>query len=163
MLNGLWWGLGGGRDGNVMVSNTSGNQVMADVYLDFQGQRHSSPPLAFAPYETKVLSIPQLLANLNTDPAAASEGGITIIQRGANPSLIANGRIVDPATGFSTTIDFPLPQLEHANALHASGLPVGTPGKDSPYAGMGTFVPHVIVRNLLGSPQSVTVTLEYPQ
>ncbi|MGH9453914.1 MAG: Ig-like domain-containing protein, partial [Terriglobia bacterium] len=51
----------------------------------------------------------------------------------------------------------------HANALHASGLPVGTPGKDSPYAGMGTFVPHVIVRNLLGSPQSVTIMLGYPQ
>src|SRR5208337_110743 len=42
-------------------------------------------------------------------------------------------------------------------------LPNGTPSNDSPFAGAGTFVPHVVVRNLLASPQTVTVTLEYPQ
>ena len=90
-------------------------------------------------------------------------GGITIIQRGPHPALIANGRIVDPATGFSTTIDFPLTENEIASSLHADGLPVGEPSTDSPFAGAGSFVPHVVVRNLLSTPQSVTVTLEYPQ
>jgi hypothetical protein len=110
-----------------------------------------------------VLSINQLLLSLGVDPAQAPEGGMTIIQAGAHPALIANGKITDPATGFSSTIDFPLPELERASALHASGLPVGVPSKDSPFAGTGDFTPHVIVRNLLGTPQNVTVTVEYPQ
>ncbi len=59
-------------------------------------------------------------------------------------------------------LDFPDPGVQHASALHASGVPIGKPTKDSPYAGTGTFTPHVIVRNLLGAPQRVTVTIEYP-
>ncbi|HEX5483710.1 MAG TPA: hypothetical protein VFZ08_13890, partial [Terriglobia bacterium] len=40
---------------------------------------------------------------------------------------------------------------------------MGAPSKDSPFAGAGDFVPHVVVRNLLGTAQSVTITIEYPQ
>jgi hypothetical protein len=42
-------------------------------------------------------------------------------------------------------------------------LPIGAPTADSPFAGAGTFVPHVALRNLSGSPQNVIVTIEYPQ
>jgi len=49
-----------------------------------------------------------------------------------------------------------------ATLLHANGLPFGVPSTDSPYAGTGTYTPHVIARNLTGSPQSITPTLEYP-
>jgi len=79
-LNGVWWGLGG-REGRVMVSNTSVSSQTAQVYLDFQGQRHPLPtPLKFLPFETKALEISQLLASLGVTPAQAPEGGITIIQ-----------------------------------------------------------------------------------
>ncbi len=162
VLNGLWWNLGGGRDARIMVSNTGGDSVIADVFLDFQGSRHASSPLMFMGHETKVLSITKLLGDLKASPAEAPEGGITIIPRGLKPTLIANGKILDPATGFSTSLNFPLPQLQISNALHASGVPVGTPTKDSPFARMGTFIPHVIVRNLLGSQQNVSITVEFP-
>jgi len=161
-LNAVWWGLGGGREARIMVSNTSGDRVTADVYLDFQGQRHESAPLTFAPHETKILSVTHLLGELKVSPAQAPEGGISIIGRGARPALIAQGKITDPNRGFSTTLNFPDPKLQRASALHASGVPIGKPTEDSPYAGTGVFVPHVIVRNLLGSPQSVVVTIEYP-
>lgn len=164
-LDGLWWGLGG-REGRVMVSNTSASAQSAQVYLDFQGQRHPLPALlTFTPYETKTLDIAQLLAGMGVSPAQAPEGGITIVQTGPQPALIANGRITDAATGFSSTIDFPWTAMQRSkvSALHAAGLPIGTPTADSPFAGAGTFVPHVVVRNLVGSPQTVTITVEYPQ
>jgi hypothetical protein len=41
-------------------------------------------------------------------------------------------------------------------------VPIGTPSKDSPFSGTGTFVPHVIVRNLTAAAQAVTITIEYP-
>jgi hypothetical protein len=104
-----------------------------------------------------------MLARLGVDPAQAPSGGITIIGQGANPALIASGKITDPATGFSSTIDFPDQQLERASALHASGLPVGASSKYSPHAGDGMFIPEVVVRNLLSTPQTVTVTIKYPQ
>ncbi len=162
-LNALWWGIGGGRDARLMVTNTSGSSASADVYLDFQGERHTSAALTFAAHETKVLSVTQMLGDLNVSPAQASQGGITIVPRDVIPTLLAQGRITDPVTGFSTTLNFLDPSLELSNTLHASGLPIGTPSSDSPYAGAGTFVPHVVVRNLLGTPQTVTITLEYPQ
>ena len=161
-LDAAWWGVSGGRDARVMVSNTAAEVAMADVFLDVQGQRHAIAPLNFAPHETKALSVAQLLAGLELSPAQAPEGGITIIPRGAKATLIAQGKITDAARGFSTTLNFPDPSLELASALHASGVPIGTPTKDSSFAKTGTFIPHVIVRNLTALPQSVTVTIEYP-
>ncbi|MGH7867570.1 MAG: Ig-like domain-containing protein, partial [Candidatus Dormibacteraceae bacterium] len=111
----------------------------------------------------KTLSVTQLLTALGTSPAQAPAGGITIIGHGLTPSLIAQGRITDSATGFSSTIDFPDPAFQIASALHASGLPIGTPPKDSPFAGAGTFIPQVVVRNLFSRAQAMTITVEYPQ
>ncbi len=81
----------------------AGNQVTADVFLDVTGKRHSGEALTFAPHETKVLSLQDLLLSVDVSPAGAMEGGITIVQRGPGPSLIANGKITDPVTGFSST------------------------------------------------------------
>ncbi len=163
VLSGMWWGLGGGADAYVTVANMSANTVTADVYLDFNGSRHTSSPLVFNPNQTRVISVAQLLGDLNSSPSQAAEGGITIIQRGPNPSLIAQGRVVDSATGFSSTLEFPDPARQPASAVDAVGLPIGTPAKDSPYAGAGSFTPHVIARNLTGQPQTMTVTVEYPK
>ncbi len=162
VLNGLWWGLGAGRAANIAVSNTGEAAAVADVFLDFQGERHDSPALLFGPRETKVLSIAQLLADLKFSPSQVPEGGVTIVQRGAKRTLVAQGKITDPATGFSASLNFLDPTLQKANALHASGVPIGFPGKGSPYAGAGLFVPHVVVRNLTGAAQVVSITLEYP-
>lgn len=71
VLNGIWWGLSGGRDARIMVANMSGNSVTADVFLDFQGKKHMSTPLVFNPNETKVLSVAQLLDDLGV---SASRG-----------------------------------------------------------------------------------------
>jgi hypothetical protein len=163
VLNGVWWGLGGGREASIMVTNTAGEAVSAEVFLDFAGERHAAESLAMRPFETKVLSVAELLGELKASPAQAPEGGITIVPGGSKPSLIAQGKIIDSATGFSSTLNFPLPEQQMASALHASGVPIGTPSDGSPFAGLGAFVPHVIVRNLLGTPQIATITIEYPQ
>lgn len=160
-LNAVWWGLGGGREAKFMVTNTASSAVTADVFVDIRGERRAIAPLAFAPFETKVLSVSQLLSDLNLSPAQAPEGGITIVARGTPPSLVAQGRVTDGATGFSATLNFPDPALQRASVLHASGLPIGTPSERSPYAGLGSFVPHVVVRNLTSAPQSVTISVEY--
>jgi len=95
-------------------------------------------------------------------PGEAPEGGITVLQRGGAPKLIAQGKVLDSVTGFSTTLHFPSPRLEYATALHADGIPLGKPSNDSPFAGMGYFTPHVVLRNLTAAPQTAAVTVEYP-
>ncbi|HEV2349768.1 MAG TPA: Ig-like domain-containing protein [Terriglobia bacterium] len=161
-LDGLWWNISGGRDAKVMVTNTSAFPASADVFLDFDGERHPSDYVLFKPYETRTLSVTQLLGELKMSPANVPEGGITIIQRELKRTLIAQGKVLDPVTGFSTTLNFPDPEVQLASALHASGVPIGKPTPDSLFAGIGTFVPHVVVRNLTGSPQVATITIEYP-
>ncbi len=140
ILNGLWWNLAPGRDARIMVANMSAMAVTADVYLEYRGQRHPSVPLTFSPHELKVLSVIELLEQQNASPSEAPEGGITILQRGGVPKLIAQGKVLDSVTGFSTTLHFPSPESQPSSTLHASGLPIGTPRKDSPFAGMGAFV-----------------------
>jgi len=159
VLEGLWWGASGGRDAQFMVTNMSNLRASADVFLDFSGTRHPSVELDFRPHETKTVSITQLLSGLNVSTATAPEGGITIIQRQLQPTLIAQGKVLDPATGFSTTLSFPDPSRERANSLHASGVAIGTPTKDSPFAHTGYFIPHVVVRNLSGSAQTASASL----
>jgi len=163
ILNGMWWGLSGGRDAQIMVTNTSRNLQAADVFLNFDGRQHQSPAIVFNPHETKILSIADQLSKLNLSPAQEPQGSITIIQRGANPALIAQGRVTDAVTGFSSTLEFPDPARQKVSSLHASGIPIGTPSADSPFAGDGTFTPHVVASNLSNGPESVTVTVEYPQ
>jgi hypothetical protein len=162
-LNGAWWNLAPGRDARIMVANMSPDSVTADVYLDYLGERHPSAPLTFVPHELKVLSITDLLGEQKSSPAQAPAGGITIVQQGDNPRLAAQGKMLDATTGFSTTMHFPSPQLETASALHAVGIPVGKPSGDSPFVGLGNFTPHVVIRNLLSTPQTAVVTVEYPR
>lgn len=145
-LNTTWWGLKPGRDANIAISNTSDKQATADLLLDFQGSRHSTRAQSFGPHETKVVSVTKLLGELDLSPSQIPEGGITIINRGLAPALIAQGWILDTSTGFSTTLDFPSPQKP--NTLYASGVPIGTPSDSSPYAGAGTFTPHVSCRRV---------------
>ncbi|MGH9430837.1 MAG: Ig-like domain-containing protein [Terriglobia bacterium] len=162
VLDGLWWGIGGGRQAQVTVANMADEPQIADLYLDFGGARHVLPPLVFTPHGLQVLSIPALLGQLGVSPAQAPEGGISIVPHGPKSRLIAQGKIWDPVTGFSTTLRFPGSDTQPSSALHASGFPIGVPAKGSPYAGMGNFTPHLALRNLLQTPQQVTVTLEYP-
>ncbi len=163
VLNGLWWGLAGGRDARIMVSNMGGQIATADVFLDFQGKSRKSAPITVPAFGTTALSIAELLNDLGYSPTQVPEGGITIVQRGPNPTLIAQGQVLGPASGFSSTLEFPDPARQEASALDATGLPVGTPSAGSPYYGAGYFTPHVIARNLTSQPQSVTVTIEYPK
>ena len=64
VLNGIWWGLSGGRDARIMVANMSGQAVTADVSLDFAGERHQVAPITFAGHETMVLTVAGILAGL---------------------------------------------------------------------------------------------------
>ena len=122
ILNGLWWNLAPGRDARIMVASMSVMAVTADVYLEYHGQRHPSVPLTFSPHELKVFSVIQLLEQDNVSPSEAPDGGITIMQRGGVPKLIAQGKILDSVTGFSTTLHFPSPDSQPSSTLHASCL-----------------------------------------
>lgn len=160
-LDTLWHDLGGARDLEMTVSNITGNAVDADFYLDFAGKRHAAPPLHFASHETKHVSLAEVLAGMKLTAYQAPSGGLSIVARG-KPSLVAQGILTDPDTGGRTALQFRLPQLELKNALHASGIPLGVPSADSPFAGTGNFNPHIYLRNLLDSEQTVTLTVEYP-
>jgi hypothetical protein len=162
-LDSLWWDLGeDGRDARIVVTNTSSDPVTADLYLDFQGKRHPAAPLKFDPHASREISVKEALEALGVAAQRVPAGGISIVPRDGKAVLAAQGKMTDFRHGYSTTMDFPLPQLQSTNALHASGVPIGPPSADSPFADQGSSIPHVIVRNLLDSEQTVTLTIEYP-
>jgi hypothetical protein len=135
---------------------------VADVVLEFGGKRHPLAPLFFAPNEMKVLSITDLLASINQTAASVPAGGITITPRGSGSTLAAAGMMADAAAVSSAPLHFLSPDRQLASALHANGLPMGTPSADSPYSATSNFAPHVVLRNLIADSQTVTLTLEFP-
>jgi hypothetical protein len=163
-LNTLWWDLGGTRDLAIRASNITPRAVAADLYLEFAGQRHKLAPLEFAPYQMKRLSVTELLNGMKLTAYQAPMGGLSITSRGAGNALIAQGYITDAELGQQAQVQFPLPQLQRASALHATGVPIGPPSADSPFAGFknGNFTPHLYMRNLLDSEQMITLTVEFP-
>jgi hypothetical protein len=161
-LDTFWWGLGGARDVEIYVDNVSGEAQSADLDLEFNGKRHAEPPLQFGPHEMKHLNLSQMLARMEVRTIEAPAGGLSIVPHSAQPALVAQGFITDSEAKRMTGLVFPLPQVQHASALHATGVPIGTPTSNSPFAETGNFTPHVLVRNLLDSEQTVTITVEYP-
>jgi len=163
-LDTLWWDLGGTRDVTMRVSNITPRAVVADLYLEFSGKQHKLAPLEFAPYQMKRLSVTELLNGMKLTAYHAPIGGLSIIPRGVTNALIAQGYITDAELGQQSGVEFPLPQLQAASALRATGVPIGPPSADSPFAGFknGNFTPHLYLRNLLDSEQTVTVTVEFP-
>ncbi|MBZ5555214.1 MAG: hypothetical protein LAO21_21085 [Acidobacteriia bacterium] len=157
----LWWGLADGRDAKFFVSNIAEHPVAADVFLDFKAKRHPGSVLYFGARETKALCVADLLNDLNENAQNVPEGGITVSPRGPEASLIGMGQMSNPSSKFSTTLHLPRLDRQTVSALHATGVPIGTPTSGSVYAGLGTFIPHVIVRNLKGASQNVTLTIEY--
>lgn len=161
-LDTLWWDLGGSRDVELTVNNISNAPVTADFFLDWAGQRHAAPALAFAPHETRILSVTQTLAGMDVTPFRAPVGGLSIVPRGDRAALIAQGKMTDADTGKIIALVFDLPQLEILSALHAIAVPISAPTPGSLYAGLGNFTPHIVARNLMGSDQTLTLTVEYP-
>lgn len=162
-LNTLWYDLGGARDVEATVTNITNQPVSADLYLDFAGERHAAPLLRFAPHETKHVSVTEVLAAMKLTAYHAPTGGLSIVPRTPKLSLVAQGKITDPESGRITALKFPLPQLEVVSSLHASGVPISIPSEDSPFAGVkgADFLPHLYVRNLLPSEQTLNITVEY--
>jgi len=163
-LDTLWWDLGGTRDVALRVSNITPRAMVADLYLEFAGKRHKLAPLQFGPYQMKRLSVTELLNGMNLTAYKAPLGGLSIIPRGVTKALIAQGYITDAELGQQTGVLFPLPQLQAASALHATGVPIGPPSADSPFADIkdGNFTPHLYLRNQLDSEQTITLTVEFP-
>ncbi|MGO8734354.1 MAG: hypothetical protein ACLQVM_16385 [Terriglobia bacterium] len=163
-LDTLWWDLGGTRDVAMRVSNITPRAVVADLYLEFAGKQHKLGPLEFYPYQMKRLSVTELLNGMKLTAYQAPIGGLSIIPRGVTNALIAQGYISDAELGQQAGVLFPLPQLQAASALHATGVPIGPPSSDSPFAGIkdGNFTPHVYLRNQLDSEQTITLTVEFP-
>jgi hypothetical protein len=161
-LNTLWWDLGGGRDALLNLVNVSSEPVAADLFLEFQGTRHPAQPLQFAPHEMKNVSVTELLAGMRLTAYKAPVGGISIVSHTPTPVLVARGKLTDPESGKVVGMILPPPQMEIASAFHASGLPISVPRADSPFAGTGNYTPHLYLRNLLDSEQTVTLTVESP-
>lgn len=163
-LDTLWWDLGGTRDVAIRVTNITPRAVVADLHLEFAGKQHRLAPLEFVPYQMKTLSVTELLNGMKLTAYHAPIGGLSIIPRGVTNALIAQGYITDAELGQQTDVQFPLPQLQAASALHATGVPIGPPSANSPFAGIkdGNFTPHLYLRNRLDSEQTITLTVVFP-
>lgn len=163
VLNTFWHDLGGTRDVLLTVNNVSSEPAVGDVHLDIAGKRYALAPLQFAPYQTHQVSLRELLAALQMTASQAPLGGMSIVPRGA-PTLIASGYIADPDTGEQTAVLFPPPQKQRGSALHTTGIPIGRPTPDSPFAGYvdANFTPHFYLRNLLDTEQTITLSVEVP-
>ncbi|MBZ5535674.1 MAG: hypothetical protein LAO31_06930 [Acidobacteriia bacterium] len=161
-LNFMWWEFDRGETARIAVTNISGSPVVADIVLEFNGRHRPGSVLYFSAHQTMVLLMSDILDSLGETSGSAPQGGITIVPRGPGSPLIATGLLSNPITESATPLPVAHPDRQFVSAQHAIGIPVGVPSPDSPYVGLGTFEPHVVLRNLAAAPQNVTLTVEYP-
>ncbi len=161
-LETLWWDLGGSRDVVLTVNNTSSAPATADFFLDWAGKRHAAPALSFAPHQTRILSVTETLGNLGATAYQAPLGGLSIVPRDGRAVLVAQAKLTDAETNKVIGLVFYSPQHQVASALDAIAVPISVPAPGSLYAGLGSFTPHLVVRNLLEGVQTLTLTVVYP-
>ena len=157
-VEGIWWMRESNVTGFVALTNTSSQQVTANVRVtDDQNAPLGNHPVTVSPNGTKIVN----LSELQSVPGSA--GGIHITYNAPQDSLLINGGLEDLGNGYSATLRFAPAPSASATPTKTSfgelGLMVGAADPMMAFPAGTTFTPYSILRNVSDSPISVTPTL----
>jgi hypothetical protein len=155
---GIWWMRESNVTGFVALTNTSSQQVTANVQVsDSRNALLGNHPVTVSPNGTKIVN----LSELQSVPGSA--GGIHITYNAPQDSLLINGGLEDQSDGYSATLRFVAAPPVSAKSAQMSfgelGLMVGAADPMMAFPAGTTFTPYSILRNVSDSPISVTPTL----
>jgi len=160
-LEGLWWSLDTKTSGQVMLSNTTSQNLNVQENVDWRGRPIPAHAISLSAHQTIVLDLEDLLKELDIKANGIESGGLSIVHNGPPGALIAHGMIQNKETHFASNLDFIDPAAQASSTLNGTGLMLGRPASTAVFFSGSFFVPHLALRNALATPQSASVTVQY--
>jgi hypothetical protein len=120
-LEGLWWRSTPNTQVSIAISNTTDSVQVASLGMDGNGPSlQASKDLSLQPHQTVLIDPTQDLSDGKT--VVSDTGGVSIRYSGKPGSVFARAMIQNPATGFSSAIQFTDPGKAKSSSLHGAGL-----------------------------------------
>ncbi|MCA1626478.1 MAG: hypothetical protein LC742_00720 [Acidobacteria bacterium] len=153
-LEGVWWLPSPRSDVRLALSNTTGSALAVTTRVDGIAPPQREPlTLTLAPHETRLLELPRDI-NGHQGGALSRAGSISLAHTGTPGALLARAFIAQPATGFSSSVQFIDPGKSRSATLHGAGLRLGTVGGDR-------LTPVVVARNTGDAETIITGRIPY--
>ncbi|MCW5967166.1 MAG: hypothetical protein KIT57_01515 [Blastocatellales bacterium] len=129
---------------SLIISNTTESVLAVQGEGRFLGANGRYPiDRLLKPHETRVVELPPGLVKIT------KAGAISLSHNGGAGALLAKIHIQEPGKGFSATVNFSDPSKGKTTQYHGAGLRLGSINGKS-------LAPSVVVRNLSGTPTTVT-------
>jgi len=160
-LEGLWWSLDTKTSGQVMLSNTTSQNLNVKENVEWRGRSIPAHAISLSAHQTVVLNLEDLLEELDIKANGIESGGLSIAHNGPPGALIAHGVIQNKEKHFASNLDFIDPAAQASSTLNGTGLMLGRPASTAVFSSGSFFVPHLALRNALATPQTASVTVQY--
>jgi hypothetical protein len=156
-VEGLWWKQESNVSGFVTLTNTTSQNLSANVELsDDAGKTFSQQTAQISPHGTKMLEMNDLATT------QAGTGGIRITYSGTATDLLVNGGLEDIGVGYSAGIPFstaPASSAPSSITVAELGLMTGPADPMMRFPAGTTFSPYTVLRNVSNSAITATPTL----
>jgi hypothetical protein len=149
-LEAIWYMPRGQTEATIILSNTSDEAISVSARLNRKGETQTFP---LAPHQTRVLDLRQDFAD-GQRIGSSQVVGISLEHNGGKSALKAHGQIKDAPIGYSNIVTFSNPNTGKSSELHGFGLHLGAMDGEN-------LEPVVALKNVGGSPASVTVKVPY--
>jgi hypothetical protein len=160
-LEGVWWSIGDKTEANVIVSNTKEQPLNVQINLDLNAASIPVAPIALSAHQTAVLDIEKLLSEAGHTRKEIATGGISISHNGDPDALVAHGFIVDREKGVCSSLHLTDPATMKSSDLNGTGFPIGRYALTEQDDKGTLFKPILVLKNITGSMQQATVTVQY--
>src|ERR1044072_6668428 len=158
-LEGLWWSFDKTSSGQVMLCNTTGQNLDASVNMEWEGSVIPALSTSLAAHQTRVLKVEELLQNLQIDAKGIGSGGLSITHSGAPGALIAAGVVMSQKRNLASNLNFIDPAAEKVSALDATGVLIGHPAAATALPSDAFFTPKLLLKNIADVKQTATVKM----
>ncbi|MEK6320393.1 MAG: hypothetical protein AABN33_01790 [Acidobacteriota bacterium] len=160
-LEGLWWSPDKKTSGQVMISNTTNQNLEVLVNVQWRGAVIPAPLVSLSAHQTTVLEIEKLLKSIRIEVQDIERGGLSLTHNSSPGALCAHGVIQNKEARFASNLPFIDPAIQKNSVLNGTGLTLGHPAPGTVFSEASFFTPHLALKNALKIPQTATISVRY--
>ncbi len=160
-LEGLWWSPDEKTSGQVMICNTTNQEVEAKLEVEWKKSVVQGVARKMLAHQTLVLDVEKLLKESGVESKGIESGGLSITHSGAPGALIAFGVIENQERSFASGFTFIDTKSQPTSTLDGTGLLLGRSTLRAGLPATNFFVPELTLKNTSNAEQTDKVIVSY--
>lgn len=160
-LEGLWWSPDEKTEGQVMICNTTNQDVEAKLEIEWKKSVIQGLVRKLLAHQTLVLDVEKLLKESGIESKGIESGGLSITHSGAPGALIAFGVMANQERGFASSFTFIDTKTQPTSTLDGTGLLLGRSTLRAGLPEPASFVPELTLKNTSNVEQTAKVIVSY--